>query len=244
MNNTVYIIRQKEYAIEVQNEFCEIDYDDVNMKLEAIKKQFEKIGMSFTTHSGDSSLVTYVNKTSIDLLPTVIFGVWHPVQSVESPVSTLSSVDFQTSFILSTELNFNSTANPKASHYNTDCSYSIPSSISVMLSLIHSLQESGKTNHDIVFVIHLNKYNAITNRVIQQADIEFIIHQINLPLFSIHMEYPGSVISFSDTIIGYDLFTMGLNGKNANLDLVSVILQYLPILHYHSYFLSEFSSLQ
>lgn len=106
-----------------------------------------------------------------------------------------------------------------------------------MLSLIHSIQESGKTNHDIVFVIHLNKYNAITNHVIQQADIDYIIHQINLPLFSIHMEYPGSVISFSDTIVGYELFTMGLNGKNANMDLVSVILHNLPILHYHSYFI-------
>lgn len=63
------------------------------MKLEAIKKQFEKIGMSFNTHSGDSSLVTYHNNTSIDLLPTVVFGVWHPVQSVESPVNTLSSRD-------------------------------------------------------------------------------------------------------------------------------------------------------
>lgn len=193
--------------------------------------------MSFNTHSGDSSLVTYHNNTSIDLLPTVVFGVWHPVQSVESPVSTLSSRDSQTSFILSTELNFNSTANSKAFLYKTDCSYSIPSSVSVMLSLIHSIQESGKTNHDIVFVIHLNKYNAITNHVIQQADIDYIIHQINLPLFSIHMEYPGSVISFSDTIVGYELFTMGLNGKNANMDLVSVILHNLPILHYHSYFI-------
>lgn len=95
-------------------------------------------------------------------------------------------------------------------------------------------------NHDIVFAIHINKYEYNTNQVVQKQDVEFLLQNISLPLFSLHMEFPGSVISFSHVIDGFDLYGDGLNGKNANLDLISILLHNLPILHYDSFVLVSF----
>lgn len=135
-------------------------------------------------------------------------------------------------------MNFNSTANPKASHYTTDCSYSIPSSITTLLTLIHTIQQESSFSQQIVLVIHFNKYEPSINKVIQDQDISTLLHQIAHPLFHIHLEYPDSVISFSDMITGFDLTSNGLNGQNANLDFISIFLHNLPILHLNSYFLS------
>lgn len=139
---------------------------------------------------------------------------------------------------MSTELNFNSTANPKASHYTTDCSYSIPSSITTLLTLIHTIQQDSSFNHQIVFVIHFNKYDPSINKVIQDQDISSLLHHLSHPLFHLHLEYPGSVVSFSDMITGFDLYSNGLNGHNSNLDYISIFLHNLPILHLNSYSLS------
>ena len=90
-------------------------------------------------------------------------------------------------------------------------------------------------NHDVVLVIHINKFGADINSIIHKSDIQTLLTSIPSPLFSLHIEYPGSVVSFSHVIEGFDLFASGINGKNANLDLVSVVLNHLPILSYEGY---------
>ena len=76
-----------EFSIQLQDQLCDIDQDDVLQKLNVIQSQFESIGLSFTSHHGDLSLARYINKTAIDLMPTLVYGVWHPTQSTESPVT-------------------------------------------------------------------------------------------------------------------------------------------------------------
>ena len=89
-------------------------------------------------------------------------------------------------------------------------------------------------NHSIVFAIHINKYEPNKNKVIQKKDVEFLLENISLPLFHLHLEYPGSVIPFSHIVDGFELAGEGLNGKNANLDFISLLLKHLPIRRYHS----------
>ena len=62
-----------------------------------------------------------------------------------------------------------------------------------------------------------------------------LLHEIALPMFSLHLDNPENIIPLTGTFIGYSLEAAGLNGKNANLDFVGVVLKNLPIRDYQSY---------
>ena len=135
----------------------------------------------------------------------------------------------------------NSTANPKASSFDIECPYFVPSSISLLLSLVRSFQRSEPLNHDIVIAIHINKYTTSRNHFVNHNDVEYLLQHVPMPLFDIHLEVEGNVIPLSRTFHGFSLETTGLNGRNANLDFVAVILKSLPILEYQNsshYYLS------
>ena len=54
-------------AIQIQDQFCEIDYEDVNRKLEMIQTQFESLGLTYEVQYGDTKLDDYKNDTAFHI---------------------------------------------------------------------------------------------------------------------------------------------------------------------------------
>ena len=66
-------------AIQIQDQFCEIDYEDVNRKLEMIQTQFESLGLTYEVQYGDTRLDDYKNDTAFHMMPTMVYGIWNPI---------------------------------------------------------------------------------------------------------------------------------------------------------------------
>ncbi|KAK8796186.1 hypothetical protein WA171_004148 [Blastocystis sp. BT1] len=223
------------FAKDTQDRFCAVDSDDLDERLRLLSEVFKENGLTFNTHYGDVSLFNHDNVTTIGRFPTLVYGVWHPVVSTGSP----------TSIILSTEWNLNATANPKSLLDHGDCNYAIPSSLTLLLSTIKSIQTSGRMNHDVVLILYVKKYYETMNHILTKQDINAILPTIQRPLFSIHLDNPETIIPLTETFSGYSLEAAGMNGKNANLDLVAIVLKHLPVLDYQSsnfYYLSFLKS--
>ena len=230
---------QLQYSRELQNHFCEVDLDDLEEKLHMMRELFTENGLSFNVHHGDIHFFDYDNSTSLGRFPTLVYGVWHPTKTTGSPVGTVlyslvKLSNFQTSIVLSTELNLNTTVNAKASMHAGECNYAIPSSLSLLLSTLHSIQNADRFNHEIVIAIYIRKYDELLNHIVNRKDTEVLLHEIALPLFSLHLDNPENIIPLTETFIGYSLEAAGMNGKNANLDFVGVVLKNLPIRDYQS----------
>ncbi|CBK22633.2 uncharacterized protein [Blastocystis hominis] len=215
---------------------------------------FEEAGFTFATHNGDEPLKRNRTMTPLSRFPTLLYGVSRTSHSSVPPVPFfLLSSFFQTSIVLSTELNFNSTVNPKAQSSPSECPYTIPSPISLLLAVARSLQRpdasSAALGHSVVLAIHLNKYAPSRNHVINRNDLRHLAAKIDLPLFAIHLEAPGNTVPLSHTFDGFALRADGLNGRFASLDFVSVLLKSLRIVEfqnsrsfYFSYFRNFFAA--
>ena len=128
-------------------------------------------------------------------------------------------------------MNLNTTANPKASLYRGECSYSVPSVLALYLATLRSLQRSQRINHDIVMAMYINKYPPTLDHILANVATKHLLAQIQRPLFSIHISNPSGIISFTDVFDGFDLSTAGRDGKQANMDLISILLEQLDIVH-------------
>ena len=95
-------------------------------------------------------------------------------------------------------------------------------------------------NHDVVLILYVKKYYETLNHIITKQDINAILPAIQRPLFAIHLDNPETIIPLTESFSGYSLEAAGMNGKNANLDLVAIVLKHLPILEYQSYDLFSF----
>ena len=73
-------------AIQIQDQFCEIDYEDVNRKLEMIQTQFESLGLTHEVQYGDTKLDDYKNDTAFHMMPTMVYGIWNPININSNPV--------------------------------------------------------------------------------------------------------------------------------------------------------------
>lgn len=129
----------------------------------------------------------------------------------------------------------NSTANPKAGLHRGECNYAIPSNLAILLTTLHSIQKSERMNHDVIIAVYLRKYDELMNHIVNRKDINMMLSEISRPLFSLHLDNPENIIPLTESFIGYSLDAAGMNGKNANLDLVGVVLKNLPIRDYQSY---------
>ena len=119
--------------------------------------------------------------------------------------------------------------NTKADGYDSDCAYSMPSPLVLLLSIVKSMQSSARVNHDVVIALHINKYGATQNGIVNKLNMEHLLHQIAMPLFDIHLQFPGITIPLSSTFTGFEMDLMGLNGRGANLDLVAILTDKLQI---------------
>ena len=90
-------------------------------------------------------------------------------------------------------------------------------------------------NHDVVLILYVKKYYETMNHILTKQDINAILPTIQRPLFSIHLDNPETIIPLTETFSGYSLEAAGMNGKNANLDLVAIVPKHLPVLDYQSY---------
>lgn len=138
--------------------------------------------------------------------------------------------------------------NPKARSASSECPYSIPSPIPLLLAVARSLQRSNASSpalgHSVVLAVHLNKYCPSRNHVTNRNDLHFLAGKIDLPLFSIHLETPGNTVPLSHTFDGFAMRADGLNGRFASLDFVSVLLKSLPIVEFQNSGSAYFSYLQ
>ena len=132
-------------------------------------------------------------------------------------------------------MNLNTTANAKASLHAGECNYAIPSSLTLLLSTLHSIQSADRFNHNIVIALYIRKYDNLMNHIVNKKDTDILLHEIDQPIFSLHLDNAENIVPLTETFIGYSLEAAGLNGKNANLDFVGVVLKNLPILDYQSY---------
>lgn len=119
--------------------------------------------------------------------------------------------------------------NEKASGYDSDCGYSMPSSLIVLLSTVKSMQASARVNHDVVVAVHINKYAASQNGIVSKLNTEYLLQHISMPLFNLHLEFPGVTIPLSSVLDGFEFRFMGLGGRNANLDFLAVLLDKVPM---------------
>lgn len=105
----------------------------------------------------------------------------------------------------------------------------MPSPLVLLLSIVKSMQSSARVNHDVVIALHINKYGATQNGIVNKLNMEHLLHQIAMPLFDIHLQFPGIIIPLSYTFTGFEMDSMGLNGRGANLDLVAILADKLQI---------------
>lgn len=103
--------------------------------------------------------------------------------------------------------------------------------LALYLSTLRSLQRSQRLNHDIVVAMYINKYPPTLDHVLANVATKHLLAQIQRPLFSIHISNPSGIISFTDVFDGFDLSTAGRDGKQANMDLVAILLEQLDIAH-------------
>lgn len=89
-------------------------------------------------------------------------------------------------------------------------------------------------NHDVVLVLYVKKYYETMNHILTKQDINAMLTTIQRPLFSIHLDNPEMIIPLTETFSGYSLQAAGTDGKNANLDLVAIVLKHLPVVEYQS----------
>lgn len=95
--------------------------------------------------------------------------------------------------------------------------------------MLRSLQHSQRINHDIVVAMYINKYPPTLDHVLANAATQRLLEHIQRPLFSIHIDNPSGIISFTDVFDGFDLASAGRDGKQANMDLVAILLEQLDI---------------
>ena len=119
--------------------------------------------------------------------------------------------------------------NEKASGYDSDCGYSMPSSLIVLLSTVKSMQASARVNHDVVVAVHINKYAASQNGIVSKLNTEYLLQHVSMPLFNLPLEFPGVTIPLSSVLDGFEFRFMGLGGRNANLDFLAVFLDKVPM---------------
>ena len=80
---------QLQYSRNLQNQFCEVDLDDLDEKLRVMREVFTENGLSFNVHHGDAQFFDYDNSTSLGRFPTLVYGVWNPTKTTGSPVSNI-----------------------------------------------------------------------------------------------------------------------------------------------------------
>ena len=118
----------------------------------------------------------------------------------------------------------------------------MPSSLVVLLSILKSMQSSARINHDVVIALHINKYGATQNGIVNKLNMEYLLQHISMPLFNIHLRFPGITIPLSSTFTGFEMDSIGLNGRGANLDLVAILTDKLEITQLPLFvFLSSFT---